>query len=214
MKRAVLLLFCVIALLAVGIYIYACFDYSGYLLAYNGISDQKLPDPEIYFNNHWIYRNKFGRTSVIVVYHGEANNKSYVPAGTYAPVLQTHLTMLSLRKGMTIPQLLDALGMPAGAYGSGLIRLGFETLDGYRYEVFTENKTSYDAYDPRAEIVYSWQIVEPNGNRITDEEDVIAFQWTVRLVYLGVAALLSVVLVLLIKIPNNIRKRKAMASAE
>jgi len=208
-KKTVLLLFCVIALLAVGVYIYACLDYSGYLLAYNGISDQKLPDPEIYYQNHWIYQNKFGRTSVIVVCRGEDNSKAYVPAGTYAPVLQTHLTMLSLRKGMTIPQLLNALGMPDGAYGSGISRLRFVTVDGYSYEIFTENPTSYDAYDPRAEKVYSWHIVDPDGNRLIDEADVVAFQWTVRLVYLGIAAVLGAVLVVLIKVPNAIRKRKA-----
>ena len=44
--------------------------------------------------------------------------------------------------------------------------------------------------------------------------EAVTFQWTVRLIYLGIAAILSVVLVLLIKIPNNIRKRKGIALAE
>jgi hypothetical protein len=57
---------------------------------------------------------------------------------------------------------------------------------------------------------------DSSGESISSFSDnqVTSFQWTVRLVYLGIAAVLSVVLVLLIKVPNAIRKRKGIASAE
>jgi len=124
--------------------------------------------------------------------------------GIYADKMRTHLTMLSLHKGMTLPEIVAACGMPDDALGSGFYRLYYKTIDGYQYTLFIRYTThKLEDID-----------VIPPGEVSLGETGTLQFRWTVRLVYLGIAAVLGVVLVVLIKVPNAIRKRKAASQPD
>jgi hypothetical protein len=95
---------------------------------------------------------------------------------------------------MSYPQALIAFGAPTSAwYGSGMEGdLIYTTVDGWKYEV--------PMNDGKCGTVT--KIIAPNGSCFW-------FYGMPQFAALGVAAILGVVLVLLIKVPNNIRKRKA-----
>ena len=130
--------------------------------------------------------------------------------GIFPTRLVTHLTMLSLHEGMTTPEVVAVCGMPEGAVGSGFFRLCYKTVDGYLYWITFHNSTNDD---PFAFVVESYSIESPQGTRWVGEEAVM-FQQKTSFVYLGIAAILGVVLVVLIKVPNAIRKRKAASQPE
>ena len=212
MKKLIRILLCAILLIAVGLSIYSCFDYNGYLNKWNqskyGAYTSELYELEkdgmIHIQRNFLFKNRFGRNAVIVEQRSEGV-KVYVAKGTYHPVIRTHLTMTALRKGMTVQEMVAAVGMPDDKSIMGAQELLYKMPDGVWYSVVISGGGS-DAKVRRVGI--------SDVNKSYTNEEVVAFQWTVRLIYLGIAAVLSVVLVLLIKIPNNIRKRKGIASAE
>jgi hypothetical protein len=172
---------------------------------------------DVWFKFHLFHKSPLGIVSVYKIGNTKQDSGKIIAiTGISVDKPTTHLTMLSLRQGMTFAQMAASAGMPNWTSGSGLVRLDYVTADGYRYSIFAGNASPSDSgpdYDSHAQVVSYWSIIDPNGNYLS-EEDVVAFQWTVRLVYLGVAAILSVALVLLIKIPNNIRKRKEISEAK
>ena len=195
MKKRIIITLCIC--LGVVLLFYMCLPYK-----IGSKPDYKLAreQGDIQYESHLIHKNAFGLVTVYE-YSIKVENSGTILAicGVSFDKHQTHLTMLSSRKGMSLSQMVAALGMPDYLHGSGLVRLRYKVGNGYYYDYFFSK-------DGRS--LNRWAIQGPDGNYLSDE-DAAAFQWTVRLVYLGVAAILSVVLVLLIKIPNAIRKRKA-----
>ena len=212
MKKLIRILLCAILLIAVGLSIYSCFDYNGYLNKWNqaeyGANSFDVSELEkdgvIYTQSNFLFKNRFGRNAVIVVQRSEEGTE-YVAKGTYHPVIRTHLAMTALRKGMTVQEVVAAVGMPDDKSITGSGALLYKMPDGVWYSVVISGGGS-DAKVLRVGI--------SDVNKSYTNEEVVSFQWTVRLVYLGIAAVLGVVLVLLIKIPNNVRKRKAASQPE
>jgi hypothetical protein len=162
------------------------------------------------YNGFLIHRSDVGIVEVFKTgYSNENSGELLAVSGLSFDKIKSHFTMLSVHKGMTLPQLVSTVGMPDGTTGSGIVRVAYVLPNGYMYSFRFDGEIG----DWYSEKVTSIDIRDTDGNDLSDE-DVAAFQWTVRLVYLGVAAVLSVVLVLLIKIPNNIRKRKEISEAK
>ena len=126
----------------------------------------------------------------------DTNNYHCERLGTYAPKIRTNLTMLRLFKGMTIPQIINAVGAPDAQEGSGISYLVFDTVDGYQYAISVHGSDDKDLYTHLV-------IHAPNGKEYSGEE-AERFQWKLRFVYLGVAAILSGILVCLLVIPKRI----------
>ena len=162
-----------------------------------------------------IFTNAFGRT--VVAYSliptnadslwGKLHSKFgtvvthwYAIPTTFA--ITTHLDFLNMyqKDGCFLTPLISRAGKPLSVENNAFC---FQTMDGYTYYV-------------RGTIgggAYLQAICDPQGNLLDDNQ---IQELTTRVLILNVviAAILGIVLVLIIKIPNNIRKRKAMASAE
>jgi len=177
-------------------------------------------DPNyITYNGHLIHHSGWG---LIEVFRSDVrtNGEPIVGKrlGIFLDKIPTHFTMLSLHKGMTLTEVIAACGMPDGTYGSGIHRIYYQTTDGYYYDLYfhspDEDSTSdYISYEVAEITIVSTDRSGKELSRLRGDE-AAAFQWEVRLVYLGIAAILGVVLVVLIKVPNAIRKRKAASQPE
>ena len=137
MKKRIRILLCAILLIAVGLSIYSCFDYNGYLNkwnqskygAYTSEFDELVKDGMIHIQRNFLFKNRFGRDAVIVEQRSEGV-KVYVAKGTYHPVIRTHLTMTALRKGMTVQEMVAAVGMPDDKSIMGDAALLYKMPDG------------------------------------------------------------------------------------
>ena len=127
--------------------------------------------------------------------YSEEQGYSVSHSYTFPDKICTHLRMLTgFVPGMSYPQALTAFGAPSSAwYGSGMEGdLIYTTVDGWKYEVpMSEGQCGA-----------VMKITAPNGACFW-------FHGMPRLAALGIAAVLGIVLGVLLKIPNAIRKRKA-----
>lgn len=162
----------------------------------------------VYYSGYLVRANGLGAVTVFEIDIDAKPQRVAAWKGTYLDKIQTHGTMLSLRKGMTLPQVIAAAGLPDGVTGSGIVRLAYNTLDGYTYAIRLENTSAALEYDVHKIALESVMIFPPEGDWLS-VEDAAVFQRCVRLVYLGVAAVLGGVLAVLLTVPSAIRKRKA-----
>jgi len=206
---------CCLLVLFVCFYVVACCDYCGIVLAYKYGMDIELPaygeydeDGVLLYNDYMIFRNRFGRIAIL-----QTDYKNVEIVGTFSPKLCTHLRMLSLREGMTTVQIVAELGMPLGETGSGLSRLVYETVDGYQYHLFFKSPPG-EYTGVHAQVLSYWAVMAPESERYMDDSEMFAFQWQIRFFYIGLAAVLSVILVCLLVVPKKIEKRKAQSKGE
>ena len=160
----------------------------------------------VYFGGNFIRANGLG--TVVVA----KNNLTYPDQrivawkGVFLDRITTHLTMLSLREGMSLPQVIAAAGMPDGTTGSGIVRLAFNTLDGYTYAIeFVDKSDNGDQTDP---VLSGISVFSPVSGWLYPEE-VSLFLWKMQLFYIVAAALLGGALTGLLKLSKLIEKRKA-----
>jgi len=210
-KRMIIFLYILAALIG-SVYIAGCFDYSGIFFDRTFKTNLFKEPKTIQYEYHYMFKNRFGRNAVVVY---DRNIKSTVPKGTYAPVLCTSLGALSVRKGMTIPQVVATVGIPDAIHGSGIVRMHYDLPFGCGFDVFTNYAgDSGKDYDPNKQIVSGFAVSGPGGEYHMYNENVDVFLWVLRLIYLGIAVVLGAVLVVLIKVPNAIRKRKAASQPD
>ena len=161
-----------------------------------------------------IYSNAFGRT--VVVYsliptnpdslwgklhaqHGSVVWQVYaIPT---ALTLTTHLDFFNMyhKDGCFLTPLIVRAGKPSEQLASNDTLLCYRTMDGYMYHI-------------QATIgggAYLRAIYDPQGN-LLDDKQIQELTTMVLVRNIAFAVILGVVLVLLIKIPNAIRKRKTL----
>jgi len=165
-----------------------------------------------------VYPNRFGNVVVVKYTGGLKNSISqdlYKKFGQIAYSIRTipntgiatHFDFINVKNGSTtIDQLVERAGMPhyVGEAYSTYDLCQWETLDGYIYTI---------NIDPKTGVVKDISISLPDQLRFLEEEEA-QLQWQVRLFYLGLAAVLSVILVCLLVIPKKIEKRKAQSKGE
>ena len=196
----------IVAIIALAIYIFLFFfDFRG---AYPGMSmgefRKKLLRPSVSESYHYgenavpvadyyIYSNTVGRVVV-----AESDGEAITKLRTHKNKAPTHFSFLFVQEGMDAFHLIQAAGTP-DRRGVGIHMLMFELYDNTRYNVHFDYDTC---------TVKSVQLVLADGTVLSDSE-LAQFRTNIIIVNVALAAVLSVALVLLIKIPNNIRKRKA-----
>ena len=163
-------------------------------------------------NGYFIFPNRFGSAVVAEVTH--SNSMSALSVKLYEQIgpailrvrtvpgngTPTHLDFWQVENGVTtIYELISISGFPTDMCNGGLADYQYKTADGYVYEI---------AVYPETGTVKNLSIVKPNGSLMTDEERPM-FWLKVILHYLALAAALSGILVVLLTVPNAIRKRKA-----
>ena len=150
-----------------------------------------------YYSGYLIHAHGLGMVSA---YEIDINaNPTSVSAwkGLFLNRIQTHGTMLSLRKGMSLLQVIAAAGLPDGIAPVAPERVVYVTTDGYTYALrFADERLN------------NVLVCTPDRVWMSLEEST-EFRWSVRLVYLGIATALSGVLICLLTVPKAIRKRKA-----
>jgi len=162
-------------------------------------------------STYTIFPNRFGRTVVLEQTSGfgndlheaihEKHGTTILNIRSFSGVrIATHLDFISVENGCTtIYQLVERAGTPTNP-NMELSLCQWTTIDGYTYIVRVNNTGT----------VQSLTIIPPGEKSfLTDAK--IQFQWQVRLFYLGLAAVLSVILVCLLVIPKKIEKRKQTA---
>lgn len=201
----------IVAIIAFAIYIFLFFfDFRG---AYPGMSmgefRKKLLRPSVSESYHYgenavpvadyyIYSNTVGRVVV-----AESDGEAITKLRTHKNKAPTHFSFLFVQEGMDAFHLIQAAGTP-DRRGVGIHMLMFELYDNTRYNVHFD-------YDTRT--VKSVQLVLADGTVLSDSE-FAQFRSTIIVIYIAAAVILGVILVLLIKIPNNVRKRKAASQPE
>ena len=190
------------------------FDYRG---AYQGMSFSSFFEKFLHpFTSHsyqyggnalgvgsnYIYSNTVGRV-VVAEFNGGIDDKAITKIRVYKNKAATHFAFLWVREGMDAFQLIQTVGAPS-AHGTSMPYLRFDLYDNTHYNVHFN-------YDTRT--VKSVQLVLADGTVLSDSE-FAQFRSTIIVIYIAAAVILGVVLVVLITIPNNIRKRKGIASAE
>ena len=151
----------------------------------------------VYYNRYLVRANGLGAVAVFKIDIDAKPQRVVAWKGTYLDKIQTHGTMLSLRKGMTFSQVIAAAGLPDGIAPVAPERVVYVTTDGYTYAIEFVNESLRNV-----------TVCTPDRVWMSLEEST-EFRWGVRLVYLGVAAILSGILVCLLVIPRRIEKRKA-----
>lgn len=170
---------------------------------------------------YFLFSNRFGRT--VVVEEAGHWKKENVPlyqtleekfdrvilsVRTFSAAIPSHLDFLGITVGIsTVYDVVAKCGMPNGGWAGDVWDLKYVTQDGYVYNIGFDSR---DAITTVSKISIKYM----GSDGYYKSVDLETFQWTVRLIYLGIAAILSVVLVLLIKIPNTIRKRKALPQTD
>jgi len=197
MRKKVGIIICILLVLVFCIHTAARFDYHGLVLEKILGIDCKSPDEYVSFESRLIFQNHFGRTAVY-------STKDYKPIDTYAPKLNTHFNMLSLQPGMSVEEVIATAGMPFRNGSGGLTYLDYKTWDGYIY------KLRFQSVGREGAKYVTHIILSPEDN-YADPIDANAFQWQVRFFYIGLAAVLSIILVCLLVIPKEIQKRKQTA---
>ena len=200
----------IVAIIALAIYIFLFyFDYRG---AYPGMSFSSFFEKFLHpFTSHsyqyggnalgvgsnYIYSNTVGRV-VVAEFNGEIDDEAITKIRVYKNKAATHFAFLWVSEGMDIFQLIQTVGTPS-RQGTSMPYLRFDLYDNSYYIV------NFD---------YQTGIVESVGLYFADdvrlfEADLSRFQNIIAAVYFTATAVLIAVIVLLITIPNKIRKRKA-----
>jgi len=163
----------------------------------------------VYYAGNLIRTNGLG--TVVVAKNNLEPGDQRIAAwkGVFLDRISTHLTMLSLRKGMSLPQVIAAAGMPDGTSGLGIVCLDYNTPDGYTYAIYFSQRT---AGGDQTDMVLDEILIYSLANGWHDSADVSAFLWKMRFIYIGVAVVLGAVLVALLTVPNIIRKKKAKSA--
>ena len=201
----------IVEIIALAIYIFLFFfDFRG---AYPGMSMgefcKKLLRPSVSESYHYgenavpvadyyIYSNTVGRVVV-----AESDGEAITKLRTHKNKAPTHFSFLFVQEGMDAFHLIQAAGTP-DRRGVGIHMLMFELYDNTHYNVHFD-------YDTRT--VKSVQLVLADGTVLSDSE-FAQFRSTIIVIYIAAAVILGVILVLLIKIPNAIRKRKALPQTD
>ena len=96
----------------------------------------------VYYAGNLIRTNGLG--TVVVAKNNLEPGDQRIAAwkGVFLDRISTHLTMLSLRKGMSLPQVIAAAGMPDGTSGLGIVCLDYNTPDGYTYAIYFSQRTA------------------------------------------------------------------------
>ena len=124
-------------------------------------------------------------------------------SGVYLDKPATHLAMLSLRKGMTLSEVVAVAGMPYWPGGNeGFHSLIYKTSDNCCYELFI-------GFDGKKTVLSSILVGMPGEKESLNFEGMNSFRWKIRLYNIGIAAVLGVFLVVLLTVPNAIRKKRA-----
>ena len=157
-----------------------------------------------------LYKNDFGRTTIVwtldmgsdsfrKLFNLIGRKQIILSTQTVTPGVATHLDFFNaLHSPRQFNALVEDAGMPTQILSLVTSDVAFKTVDGYEYHVRLH----------RDGLCILTDVIDPAGNHQTDEQ-IDALTVKVLIFYLGIAAILGVILVLLIKIPNNIRKRKA-----
>jgi len=150
-----------------------------------------------YYSGYLIHAHGLGAVSVYEVDINANPARVSVWKGLFLDKIQTHGTMLSLRKGMSLLQVIAVAGLPDGIAPVAPERVAYVTTDGYTYALNFVDERLNDVLVCTPDRV--WMSLEESTE----------FRWNVRLAYLGAAVLLSGVLVVLLTVPKAVRKRKA-----
>ena len=127
-------------------------------------------------------------------------------SGVYLDKPATHLAMLSLRKGMTLSEVVAVAGMPYWSGGNeGFPSLIYKTSDNCYY-------TLYIGFDGKDAVLGQIFIRMPGEKESLNFKLMNAFRWKIRFFYIGATAALGVVLAALLTVPNIIRKKKAKSA--
>jgi hypothetical protein len=166
-------------------------------------------------SNTCVFTNAFGRTvvaySLIPTDPNSVWGKLHSKFGTVVTQVQvipttftvtTHLDFFNMyrKDGCFFTPLIARAGKPLDTKNTAFC---YQTIDGYTY--YVQGTIGSGAY---LQAIY-----DPQGTLLNDDQ-VRALTTNVLLINLSIAAVLSVVLVLLIKIPNAIRKRKAAVQGD
>ena len=155
-----------------------------------------------------VYSNQFGRAVILEVAMPRGNKvsswiwenygKVVLNIRTVATGIPTHFDFLGVANGgITVYELISRAGIPNGGAPVGITDFRYRTLDGYYYEVSIDKNTT---------LVNRLNIYGPDGMTLIEKEP---FQLKILGFYLVLAAVLSGILVVLLTVPNAIRKRKA-----
>jgi len=172
----------------------------------------------ILVHNGYLYYHNWAGNSVVARFGSiyDPSALEIVEIRCYSALLTSnyHFDFTKINNGMTPFEVTALVGLPDASRTSGINTLDYKAADGTAYRIgWDYGKDAQGRSDLNAPVVHSVCVCDSEGNYLSIDETA-AFQWTVRLVYLGIAAILGVVLVLLIKIPNNVRKRKAATQPE
>jgi len=200
-QKIIAIVACVLLLLGHGIRFAANVDYNGCFVNTALPHYFNIPYIQDYYPaiKNGVLVNHFGKIAALSQLQSK-NNTVLIPLGTYTPMPRTHFSALSVSRGTSVTQLYGILGMPDDFKGtSGNKRLTYLLPSGYTYEFSTKYRSGIGV-----STVADWTITAPDGTQL----DAAAFQWQVRLIYLGIAAGLGI-LAAALAIPNHIRKRKS-----
>jgi len=158
----------------------------------------------------WMYESAFGRTTIVwtldmgsdsfrKLFNLMGRKQIVLSTQTVTPGGATHLDFFNaLNSPRQFKTLVEDAGTPISADGSVYTVFTYMTIDGYKYRVRVD----------RAGLCIVEYVIDPDGNYLTNEQ-IDALTVKVLVFYLGIAAVLGVALVVLLKKYNAIRKRKA-----
>ena len=156
-----------------------------------------------------IFTNRFGRTVYVyaIGQYGDINRSLMKMFGRRVTHVQTlpantanHLDFFNGRMSpRLLPALLEQAGVPDDKVPDSLLTLfSYQTADGYTYVIRMYTDYLCQVYD----------VLDPDGKLLSDEAiDKLTVKILVQ--YLVLAAILGGILVVLLTVPNAIRKRKA-----